>query len=160
MKCLAIFGCLILGLHPFHLSVTEIFHNPENQSFEISIKLFVDDMEDGIEKAGHGKLFLGTEKEHEKADLFIYDYLLKNIELKLDGKESKFNYLGKEYEPGNVMWCYLEVKKVKRFSKVYLRNHILTEIFEDQQNIVHLKHDGKTKSLRLRKGKDDGELIF
>jgi len=160
MKCLFLFGCLLLGMHPFHLSVTEMFHNAEEQRLEVSVKLFVDDVELAIEKAGFGKTYLGTKKEVEKAEVFIYAYLLDNLELSLDGAEVAFSYRGREYEPGNVMWCYLEVREVKAFSKVSLRNHILTEVFDDQQNIVHIKQAQQTKSLRLRKGKDKAQVIF
>ncbi len=160
MKCLFLCGCLLLGVHPFHLSVTEMFHNAEEQRLEVSVKLFVDDVELAIEKAGFGKTYLSTKKEVEKAEVFIYAYLLDNLELSLDGAEVAFSYLGREYEPGNVMWCYLEVKDVNAFSKVSLRNHILTEVFDDQQNIVHIKRAQQTKSLRLRKGKDKAQVIF
>lgn len=160
MKCISIGLVLLLGLHPFHLSITDIFHNRENKSLEISMKLFIDDLEDGIEKAGYGLMYLNTEKENPDADLFVYKYLLGNMALFLDDKEVEFIFRGKEYEPGNVMWCYLEVKGVKKFKKVNLTNHVLTEVFDDQQNIVHIKKDGKTQSLRLRKGYDSGELVF
>lgn len=160
MKCLTLCLLLFAGIHPFHLSVTEIFHNREAKSLEISLKLFVDDMDEGIEKAGYGKMYLGTQKEHQNANLFLYKYLLENLNMTIDGKAVKVGFVGKEYEPGNVMWCYLEVKGVKKFSKLKLQNHILTEVFGDQQNIVHVKKGGQTQSLRLRKGYDSGEVEF
>lgn len=162
MKCLTLCLFLTIGLHPFHLSVTEILHNTQSNTLEISMKLFMDDLDNGIEKSGCGKMYLGTEKENENSDLFIYKYLLENFELLVDGKEVEFDFRGKEYDPEymNVVWCYLEVKKVKKFSKLNLKNHILTEVFPDQQNIVHIKKNGKIKSLRMRKGYDNDEVEF
>ncbi|MCI4671381.1 MAG: hypothetical protein MRZ79_24785 [Bacteroidia bacterium] len=160
MKYLAFLASFLLVAHPFHLSTTEIFFNQDQKTLEISLKLFVDDLDDGLEKAGFGKMDLGTSKENENADIFLYKYLLDNFELAVDNKPRKFSFIGKEYEKGNVVWCYLEVKGVKRMSSLYLRNHILTEVFSDQQNIVHVKKDSKTKSLRLRKDKDSGEIMF
>ncbi|MEO0899781.1 MAG: DUF6702 family protein [Bacteroidota bacterium] len=160
MKWLILLGVLVGGLHPFHLSVSEINENKEANTLEISMRLFIDDMEEGLKEAGYGGVKLGSNGPAGNSSALLYKYIQDNFELKVNDEAVAFNFLGAEYEFSNVMWCYLEVENVKDIKKIGVRNHILTEVFSDQQNIVHVRKEGKLQSLRLRKGNDQGELTY
>ena len=52
------------GDHDIHVSVSEVTWKSESASFEVSIKIFIDDLETGLTKEGQGTgLQIGTEKE-------------------------------------------------------------------------------------------------
>lgn len=160
MKWLICISILAASLHPFHLSVAEIYFNEDAQTLEIEMKVFIDDMEEGLKQSGYGDVKLGPELETKEVDAILFQYLKNNLNLVVNGDTVDLSFYGKEYEPGNIMWCYMEVQNVTDIHKIVIRNHLLTEVFSDQQNIVHVKKGGKTRSLRLRKGSDLGELIY
>ena len=55
-------------MHKYYVSITEAEYNVESKTFEISIKFIGHDLEATLTNAGVPELFLGTDKEHEKAD--------------------------------------------------------------------------------------------
>ena len=150
--------CLFFS-HEFYISVTQIDHNPKNDSLEITVKMFTDDLENAIESFNDVKLRLGGEKEHETATQLIQDYVLENLELSQKGKDIELNFLGKEVEV-DVTWCYLEAKGVKSISALTIENNLLLDVIETQTNIVHVKYKDENSSLMLNKGKTKDEVLF
>ena len=152
-----VFFCLLTFLpgttsevHPFHISVTDIVHKPEEKAIQMTVRLFLDDMEQGL------RVFTGNEELdiYDRADsVFLSEtlgkYILQNLSLSTK-KPLELQYLGFEYDQ-DVIWCYLEVKKVKPFTQLQISNRILNDTFDDQENLVHIQKNGKVKSLRLSK---------
>jgi len=60
----------------------------------------------------------------------------------------------------DVVWCYLEIKKVKRLGLVEIYDAVLMDEFEDQNNIVHVTFGEVTKSLKLDQFNKSGHLEF
>ena len=151
---------LLMGnMHPMYISVCEVDYNAEAQSLELAVRIFLDDMEAALEAQGTGKLYLGTASESEEADRYIEKYLQTAIQLKINGKDVKGKYLGKEIEQ-DVVWSYIEVLNVEKPGKISILNQILLEIYESQQNIVHIRVGKQTKSFRLFKGNKNGVAEF
>lgn len=147
-----IFSVLILmfGLeHPFHVSVMDAEYNMENGTIQVSHRLFLDDLEDGL-KDFHGIDYVDTvEPENEKyLDSLIAKYLQNKVFFVIDGEEKAFKYFGSELE-GDARWCYYEVGDVKNLKQVEITNVALMDVFDDQQNIIHLKAKGKIQSYKL-----------
>ena len=69
------------------------------------------------------------------------------------GREYELNYIGAEIEE-DVMWCYIEIEKVKRLKQVKVWNSILHEVWGDQENLVHFRAFDDVQSARLYKGED------
>ncbi len=155
--CSALF--LMSFIHPFYVSICQIDHNPTTKSLEISFKIFTDDLEYSLEKQGTGRLFLGSEKESEKADQYIFNYLKNNFKITIDGQETEYSFLGKEIEL-DVTWCYLEAKNINDFTKIEVLNKILIDDFNSQSNIVHIKYGDKRKSMLLHKSKTRDIIEF
>jgi hypothetical protein len=146
-------------LHPFYVSITQIDHNPATQSLEISIKIFREDLEFALEKQGDEKLFLGEEKEAIGADDRIREYLSARFSLEVNDSLKKWDFLGKEVEE-DVVWCYLEARKVPDVYEIRVTNSLLTETFSDQTNLVHVHISDKEKSLVLNRESPAGALSF
>lgn len=143
---------LIFGLdHPFHVSVMDAEHNTESRTIQVSHRLFLDDLEDGL-KDFHGLDYVDTiEPEDEKyLDSLISKYLESKVFFVIDGEEKAFKYFGSELE-GDARWCYYEVEEVSDLKQVEITNVALMDVFDDQQNIIHLKAKGKIQSYKLDK---------
>lgn len=144
-------------MHEFYVSVCEIDYNEENKSLEIALKLFTDDLEKAIEKQG----VVGYKLDDtEKSDEYLFKYLKNGFQLTVNGKKIEYTFIGKEVLLDNVTWCYMEAKGIAEVKSVEVMNALLTELFDDQKNMVHVKVGDKTKSLILRKSANKDVLNF
>lgn len=152
-------GPSAVGDHDFHVSVMRIDHNPETQSLEVALKLFIDDLESSLELLGAPPVKLGTEQEHPETDAFLFNYLNNRLSFSVNGEEKSLTYVGKETEI-DVVWCYFEVKDVPHLRELHLRNQLLVEQFDDQSNLVHIYAGTEQKSMLLRKGSEEDTVQF
>ncbi len=144
-------------VHPFHISVTEIVHKPEDKVIQMTVRLFLDDMEQGLrEFTSNQDLDIFNKADLEYLNENIGKYVLENLALTTK-KELELNYLGFEYD-NDVLYCYIESVKVKPFDQLTLTNTLLTTTFDDQENLVHVKKGGKVKSLRMSRTNDRDTL--
>jgi hypothetical protein len=149
---------LFVAEHPFHISVCDIEYDAESKALQISQRIFMDDLEDGL-KAFHKLESVDAYKPKDAAalDKLIDGYLKAKLFIRIDGKNVDFEFLGSELE-GDARWSYLEVKGIEGVSEAEISNLVLTESFEDQENIVHMKVNGKLKSHRL--SRDEKVVTF
>ena len=129
--------------HEFHISKCEIAFNEAEQAIQISLHLFVDDLETALAAKGLSNLYICTDKEHAEAEQYITAYLQENFALQVDGKEMAYSFLGKEpSEDLEGIWCYLEIETITSIQELNIRNQILTQAFDDQRNIVSITKSG------------------
>ncbi len=145
--------------HEYHLSVTEINYKAESQSLQIMTRVFIDDFENVLRKRFNDDIRLVKDAEEGPVKKVIERYLGQKLHLKSNGKEHQLKYLGKEYDNDQVI-LYIEVEKVAPFTEISITNSILTDLFDDQKNVVHVKVNGVTKSLLLQKNEGKKSLKF
>lgn len=150
---------LLLILHPFHISVCDIEHNPEQNSLQISHKIFLDDLEEAINSANQTSYDLYEPKDPELVDRLIGNYILDHFQVMVDRVQPEISYLGHEKDL-DAAWCYVEIKGVNKIKNLQVINNILFEIHEDQTNIVHVSYNGVTKSTRLAGDKYQDTIDF
>ena len=134
--------------HPFFVSVTEIRHNEKARSIEISSKIFFDDFESALENKYRTKIDILKPANRKEVDKLIQDYLSRHLKLVVNGKPVSMNYLGYEIQEDGA-WCYLEVPKVNRISKIEITDDILFDEHESQVNMLHVTVKGNRKSTKL-----------
>lgn len=144
-------------MHKFYVSLSEIRYNDSTERFEVSIRIFPDDLDLALLERTGIHTSLATELEHEKADSLLMVYLLEDFKLQVNGEELELNYLGKEPE-SDAIWCYLESSQVAAPETVTIVNAILTEFFPDQVNIIQLYHGKWNKGLLLNRDEYEGKL--
>ncbi|RZS91948.1 DUF6702 family protein [Aquimarina brevivitae] len=146
-------------LHKFYVSVTQIEYDAEEESLQIISRIFIDDIEDLIQVRYDESIVLSPVKESEKVNAYVENYFSQKFELQVNGTPVDYTFLGKEYKE-DMMICYLEVKNIKALHSITVKNLILTDLFEEQKNIVHLKKGEQRKSLMLESGNGSGMLKF
>ncbi|MBI6115783.1 DUF6702 family protein [Salegentibacter maritimus] len=147
------------GAHEFYLSVTEIEYNRQQQSLQIITRVFIDDFQNVLNQRYGAKLQLSEEAEEGAIAGNISKYLQQKLKLRVHGEELQLNYLGKEYDADQLI-LYIEVENVTPFNNIEVTNSILTDLFDDQKNIVHVKVNDKTKSLLLMRQQETEKLSF
>jgi len=143
--------------HKFYVSLTELRYNSHNERFELSIRIFPDDLDRALLERSGIHTQLATKLEHEQTDSLLRTYLLENFTLEADEVEIAFNYLGKEPE-SDAIWCYLESDPVPAPRQLSIRHELLTEIFPDQVNIVQVYIGDWNKGMLLNRNQPGGML--
>jgi hypothetical protein len=148
--------------HAFHICKTDMVYKPAEKSLQITMHIFIDDLELALEKQGQSKLFIGTEKEKSGANDLIINYLQKNLNLQINGKKTAYAWIGKEPTADRqALWVYLEVKDVKSIKDVQVENKMLTEVYEDQKNIVQINVPNKKQGyFLLERSKTSDKAVF
>ncbi|GAA4886314.1 hypothetical protein GCM10023311_06600 [Flaviramulus aquimarinus] len=155
MKPLQVFFILILlplfaftGMHKYYISVTQIDYIKENQSVQITSRIFIDDFERLLRERYDESITLAEKDEPAIVDLYIEQYLSEKIKIKINNEDVNFVFIGKEYD-ADIVRCYMEIEDVTYIKTFEISNQVLFDIFEEQQNIVKTKINSKQKSFIL-----------
>ncbi|WP_420317111.1 DUF6702 family protein [Ekhidna sp.] len=142
-------------IHPFHVSVSDIKYKEDQKVIQISTRIFLDDLELALRAyTGNETLDIMAKENWDFVNKNLGKYLLTRMKLWDEkGKEYELNYIGAEIEE-DVMWCYVEIEKVKKLKQVKVWNSILHEVWGDQENLVHFRAFDDVQSARLYKGED------
>jgi hypothetical protein len=132
--------------HKFYISKTTIEFNARTQQFEITCKMFTDDLELAVERASGKSMLLGTERELSETNTLLESYMKQHFKCAMDGGVVEWRWVGKEVE-NDLTYCYMEIYRKPDFASLTVTNDILISEFPDQQNIVDLTVSGSTQTL-------------
>lgn len=145
--CIVTILCIgILGFsqHDFHTSITRMDFNAKEKSFEISIRVFTDDLEKALSKDNNSQKFVVL--NNDKNDVFVEKYIRKHFGLLAASKQKKtYTYIGKEQE-ADATWIYVEVPCPESIVGFSMQNSIMLDLFDDQVNLVNFNYQGQKKS--------------
>jgi len=139
---------LIALLHPFYVSVIDINHNTKEETVEMSIRIFTQDLEETLQKYSAAKIDMVHPANKAVLDKQINDYIKQKLQLKMNGQTVTMQYVGYEIQLESV-WIYFEVPKIKQLKKLDVNCTILYDFQNIQSNIFHVKANGTEKSYKL-----------
>jgi hypothetical protein len=146
--------------HPIHVSITEISYHSPTKAVQITVRLFIDDLETAVrQQTRQPELDLLAPPASTTTDALVAAYLRERFQVSLDSKLQKWNYLGHEQE-GPALIAYIEIEKARKFKTIDVRNACMHEIYDDQNNIVNVNYQETVKSLRLTTDQQSGKLVF
>jgi predicted transcriptional regulator len=145
--------------HKFYVSVTNINYSEEDDALQITTRIFIDDLEQVLEERYGIDAQLATQSESKLADQYIEKYLRAKFLIELNNQPTVAKFLGKRYD-NDVVICYLELENINfdSIKSIAFQNEVLTDLFPEQKNIVHLKWKGNKKSFVLIKENNKGML--
>jgi hypothetical protein len=148
--------------HEFHVSKCEIDYNTSENALQITLHIFLDDLELSMLAQGAEKQFLCTEKELENAETVYFEYLKENFQINLNnGELADYQWIGKEISDDlAAVWTYLEVPNVTDLSGISVKNTVLMDVHDDQKNIVQIKGGGARGYFLLQRGKEKQSVSF
>ncbi|MDT0689444.1 hypothetical protein RM549_06585 [Salegentibacter sp. F188] len=160
LVCFLLFSSLKANnSHEFYLSVTEIEYKKDSGALQIISRVFIDDFQKVLNTRYGKNISLSYEKETGDVKNSIKKYLAQKLQLVINGEKLQLRYLGKEYD-GDQLILYIEIENVPVFDKMEVTNAILTDLYDDQKNVVHVRMDDQLKSLLLDKEQDKGIINF
>lgn len=154
---LLIIPLLSFTLHKYYLSFTKIDYVKESRSLQITMRIFIDDLETTLNKINNKSFKLDTNSELEDTNIYIEKYLLNQFNVNINGSSKKYKYLGKKYE-NDVVYLFTEIENIATINSIEIRNRILMDAFPEQQNIIKLNINNNKKSFILT-AKDDNDLL-
>jgi hypothetical protein len=160
-RMLALWFSLVVGMHPIHVSLTEVNYNTRARAVQITVRIFTDDLEMSIRKqTQQPELDILQPPTGTTTDQLVSGYLMQKFAVKVDGKLRKTTYLGHEVE-GQMVVCYVEIEDVKKpYKKVEVKNTVVMETHADQNNLVNVNLGDRIKSLRLTAEAPEGAVQF
>lgn len=164
MKRIAIlvFSVLFLSsfaVHKFYVSVTQIDYVPSKKRIELTSRIFIDDLEKGLNKRFNKKVNLTSNKELPEAEELIKSYLKEKIKISINKKPQNIEFLAREVE-GDVLILYTKIAISKKINTFEIYNSLLTEVYADQQNIVHTNINSNKKSILLTNTELKGKIDY
>lgn len=148
----SLIGILFISLssftfHKFYMGVFQVNYAAEKKMIQITSRIFLDDLNNGMEKKYHKKTFVGTEKETPEDLELFKKYLAENFTIKINEQSKPITFLSKEVEAGDVLVCYSRIKDIDKFKTIEISNTILVGWNAEQQNITHVTAFGIKKSV-------------
>lgn len=143
----------LIPLHDIHVSKTEIHYKSDLAVLQLSVHIFVDDLELDLEDQGYNALKLNTNKEHAQGDEAVHAYIDKHLIFRNGDEVLETTLIGKEAsEDLSAVWCYIEIP-LQHIEQLSLENTILLDIHDDQSNLVSFKVDGVRKDFLILNAK-------
>ncbi|TWI02202.1 hypothetical protein IQ05_00437 [Flavobacterium tiangeerense] len=159
-----LFVVLILSMssfaaHKFYVALFQVNYVSEKKMIQITARIFVDDLNNALEKKHNRKVNIGSEMETADDVLLLKKYLNEKFIVKVDGQTKVINFVSKEME-GDVLICYLSIKEIKKMKALDIYNAVLTQNNAEQQNIMHFNVLGVKNTLLFTTSTSKGVLKY
>ena len=145
--------------HKFYVSVTQIDYVPNKKRIEITHRIFIDDLEKALEKKYKKKVYLTSTKELPEAETLIKTYLKENIKISINKKPQEIVYLATKVE-GDVLIFYTKIAISKKINTFEIFNSLLTDVYSEQQNIVHVNINSNKNSFLFTNSDEQQKIVY
>ncbi len=156
---LLIIPLLAFSAHKYYISLTKIDYIEDKKEVQITMRFFIDDIENTLQNRFNITLELATKQENKKANFYLEKYITQKFKVNINDEDKVYRYLGKEYD-NDVVFFYLEIPDIENINKIVVQNSMLFEEFEEQENYVKLNINNTKKTFILIKANDKEMLKF
>ena len=127
--------------HKYYVSSTLIDYSDKSGTYQVSLKIFHDDLEKDL---GFEMNELDYD-DYEKTNSFIKEYLFNNFKIYSNESELKVDFLGFERKNDLVIY-YMEIFNAENVKSLIVENKILFQSFRNQKNIILYRFNNYKKS--------------
>lgn len=145
--------------HPFFVSVIDINYKQKEQTLQLSVKLFTNDLEDALRRTSKKKIDILNPINKAETDSILYNYIIKRLNINVNSKKQTLHFIGYEKEE-EAIWTYLEIKNSLLPKKINIETKLLYDFLPQQINIVHVDINGIKKSSKVTNPDSKIEFIF
>lgn len=145
---LLLFTLTSFAVHKFHMALYQINYASEKKMLQITSRIHIDDLNKALEKKYNKKNSVGTEKESAEDLILLKEYLSNHFSIKVNDQVKPMNFLSKEID-GDELICYWNIKGISKINSLEIYNTVLTDCFDNQQNMINIAALGVKKSFIL-----------
>ena len=124
---------------------------------QITSRIFIDDLNNAIEKKYSKKIHLGSENETNTDLLLFKKYFNEKFTIKVNGQVKDVQFLSKEME-GDVLICYFRITEIRKIESLEIFNAVITDGNSEQQNIMHFSILGVKNTLLFTESSPKGVI--
>ena len=135
-------------MHKFYVSVTQINFAQDKKAIQITSRIFIDDLNNALEKKHKKKFYIGSTKESEEEIQLMKNYFNENFSIKVNSKSKPTVFLDKEIED-DVIIVYHVIRDISKINSLEIKNTLLFDFLPEQQHIIHTQISGKKLSALL-----------
>ena len=134
---------ILLIVHPFYISTTEITLKEEKH--DIKIKIFRDDLEDGLRLFFAKSISIDTELKLENRSSQVADYIKDKFQISVNKSEiipsiDNYNLVN------DLVEIYLSFETRGDINNIKVYNNILFDVFQVQKNVVLINLKNQNQS--------------
>lgn len=144
--------------HPVHTSTAEAEYNPLTKRLEVSLTVFISDLETALIRQCEREMRVEKTPAAE-FDAQVLAYLNKTfVVTDAAGKVAKMTWVGREMEKESeksgdpAVVLFFEVEMPEGVEGATVRDGVFCELFRDQSNLVQLRNGAQSVELRFQRG--------
>ncbi len=164
MAILYLLVATCLHAHSVHTSTAEAEYNAKTKKLEVSLTVFVNDLETALVRQSEREMRIDKTPAAE-FDAQVQAYLAKTfVVTDAEGKVAKMVWVGREMDEASeksgdpAVVLFFEVGVVEGLQGQTLRHAMLQELFQDQVNLLLIKSGQKGTELRFQRGTNERRL--
>lgn len=135
--------------HEYYVTITEL--NLKNDTLQVAVKIFTDDLEQAIERETNERLFLDHSTSNEKALKVVSSYEDRHVKFSNDDQDLTTTWMGIEYD-SDACWLYGYALLPKGTKMLVVKNDLMIDQHHDQQNIIRLTNGSSTQTQICTRG--------
>ena len=94
-----------------------------------------------------------------EAETLIKDYLKENVKISINKKAQNLEFLAREVE-GDVLIFYTKIAISKKINTFEIFNSLLTDVYSEQQNIVHVNINSNKNSFLFTNSDVQQKIVY
>lgn len=145
--------------HKFYVGIFQVNYASDKKMLQITTRIFVDDLNNALEKKHKKKFFLGEKNVGESDVEAMKKYIADNFRIAVNGKSLALDFRSYEIE-NNVAIGYFRITDVASVKTIDVTNKVLFDFVTEQQNIIQTNVNGNKQNLLLTIDEPTGRLIF
>jgi hypothetical protein len=138
-----------LPAHPVHVALTSIEYNGEKEGFDVSFKIFWDDLERVIAAKYKVTLKLANETENPQEKKILDKYIRENFRFVVNGGDTLMPVYRNKKISDRAIWLSFYIPCREKVNKVYVYNTIMMDMFCDQTDLLIFKYGKLEKGVSL-----------
>lgn len=162
MRFLAVILCLSalssLHAHSLHQSTAEVEYNSKTKKLEVSLTVFINDLETVLIRQTERDLRLDKTPVAE-FDAQILAYLTKTLVVTdAVGKSAKIEWVGRQLDEDTkksgdpTVTLFFEIPLPDGLMGTKLQHSVFCELFKDQVNLIQIQHNEQKRELQFKAG--------
>ena len=153
-----------VAFHPLRLSLCEVHYSSDEQQLEVTLKLFLTDVNEALTFDPYSKELRFCEtNEAQEAEHLLMDYVNQFFAISMDDQKIPLQIVSKHLDgegDNTALWVEFQHQLQTQGERVTIKNAVFTDLFFDQSNLVYLHVNGRSKSLMLNKKKPEHTVKF
>jgi hypothetical protein len=150
--------------HPLRLSLSEIEYSREQQVINVSLRLFLTDVNEALvfDPESNALRFCEPD-ESPTAEPLLLDYINEYFYVEVNGRRMPLKIKEKKLKGSGidtVLGLVFEYQQMDALESLKIKNAVFTDLFFDQNNIVYVHVNGNSTSLMLNKKTSTHTLAY